>query len=335
MSHDIIIGLQYGDEGKGKVVYNLCQKGYTHCIRFNGGPNAGHTIYHNNNKIVTHQVPTGIFFNLKCIIGSGCVLDVEKLNNEIEEIEKLSGLKNIRNNIKIAKNCHIITRELIEEDILTDKIGSTKSGIRPTYRNKYNRNGILAKSIGSQICGCDVIDMYNEINSNETKILFEGAQGFMLDIDYGHYPYVTSSQCHIGMVVSSGVSFRQINNVYGIAKIYNTYVGNMNFGPDSAAEDYNDIEKLGTLGNEFGSTTGRKRQCNWLNLDELKKAININGVNILIFNKCDILKQLNLFRCFYNKKLLSFNSFKDLQYFIRNKLGEDIEIIYSENKHTI
>lgn len=334
MSHDIILGLQYGDEGKGKVVYNLCQNSYTHCVRFNGGPNAGHTIYHNNNKIVTHQVPTGIFFDLTCIIGPGCVLDISKLKNEIEEIEKALG-KNIRNNIKIAKNCHIITEELIQEDILNDKIGSTKSGIGPTYRNKYNRNGILAYSVGEKIHDCEIIDTYEELNKANIKILFEGAQGFMLDIDYGHYPYVTSSQCHIGMVVSSGISFKKINNVYGIAKIYNTYVGKMKFEPIESSKDYNTIQQLANIGSEYGSTTGRKRQCNWLNLDELKKAIIVNGVNILIFNKCDIIKQLNLYKCFYNNKLTSFNSFTDMKDFIRKHIDDDIEIKYSENKHTI
>ena len=146
MSCDVVVGLQYGDEGKGKVLYSLLNNNqlYTYCLRFNGGPNAGHTIYHNDKKIVTHQVPTGIFYNLICVIGSGCVLDIDKLENEIKELENI-GVKDIRKRLKIANNCHIIKKEYIEEDINTDKIGSTGSGIRPTYREKYNRNGILAK----------------------------------------------------------------------------------------------------------------------------------------------------------------------------------------------
>ena len=143
---DIIVGLQHGDEGKGKVVYHLIKNNnYTRCVRFNGGPNAGHTIYVNQNKIVTHQLPTGILYGIPSLIGPGCVIYISKLNEEINEVRQF-GI-DISSLLKISKNAHIILEEHIQEDIATDKVGSTKSGIRPVYRNKYNRSGMRVNDL--------------------------------------------------------------------------------------------------------------------------------------------------------------------------------------------
>ena len=326
MSHDVIVGLQFGDEGKGKVIYSLLTDGnandnvnddgsnndtnkkYTHCVRFNGGPNAGHTIYHNGNKLVTHQIPTGIFYGLTCIIGSGCVIDIDKLESEIKMVEE-AGVSNVRKLLKVAYNCHVITKEFVEEDATTDKIGSTKSGIRPTYREKYNRAGTRAETLGTSICGCQIINPYNELSQDSVCVLFEGAQGFMLDIDYGYYPYVTSSHCHTAMISTTGVSFRNIDRVYGIAKLYNTYVGTRKFQP----EDDEDLKKLAQMGEEFGSTTGRLRQCYWLNLDELTQAIEVNGVSDLIINKCDIMEQLGVFKLVHRDSLNDDNDIDNIK----------------------
>lgn len=333
---DIIVGLQYGDEGKGKVVYNLIQKNnYDYCVRFNGGPNAGHTIYHNGQKIITRQIPTGIFYGLTCIIGSNCVLDLNKLEEEIKLVESV-GIDDIRQKLKIANNCHIIKDEYIIEDKKTDKIGSTGSGIRPAYREKYNRSGLRA-DIFQDILGCEIIDTYKELSKKGIKILCEGAQGFMLDVDYGNYPYVTSSNCHAGIITNNGLSLRNIRNVYGICKCYNTYVGNMEYQPKG--KDGEIMEELGRLGNEFGSNTERKRQCNWLDVDELIKAIYINGVNILIMNKCDIIEELGIFKLYHKNELIEFENLNKMKEFIIDKIKDniefDIEFLFSYNKDTI
>jgi len=330
---DIVIGLQHGDEGKGKVVKSLMENGdYNICCRFNGGPNAGHTIYHNGHKIVTHLVPSGIFYNKICVIGSGCVIDIDKLKNEIIEIEML-GI-DVRNNLKISFNCHIIDKSHIEEDVRTDKIGSTGSGIRPVFRDKYNRCGKRVKDLANdKLLGCEIIDPSVFLNLQENIILFEGAQGFELDIDWGKYPYVTSSHCFSGFIGSCGVSHKAIRNVYGLCKIYDTYVGNYEF----QSED-EDCYKLGELGNEFGSTTGRKRQVNWLNVDRLKKAIIMNGVTKLIINKCDIIEKLGKYKILndYNKQIIDFTSFDVMKLYIQERLkGLVDEIIFSESPYKI
>ncbi len=332
----IIIGLQYGDEGKGKVTNCMIRNNkihsFTHCVRYNGGPNAGHTIYHNNKKLVTHQVPTGIIYGLKCVIGPNCALDIKKLQDEIDML-KNHGIQNIEENLKISFNTHIIQPKHINEDVSTDKIGSTGCGMRPVYRDKYNRSGLRVDkdyNIGTKICGCEVIDPYVFLNKDGTKILFEGAQGFELDINWGKYPFVTSSQCDTGMIVSCGYSFRKIKNVYGIAKIYNTYVGAMDYQPNDEK-----LIKLQKLGEEFGSTTNRKRQCNWLNLDELLRSININSVTDLIINKCDIFQQLEFYKLYHNGDGVEFKTFDEMKTYIRAAVPNHIHLIFSSNKDSI
>tara|TARA_B100000929_G_scaffold269462_1_gene239023 strand:+ start:2807 stop:3829 length:1023 start_codon:yes stop_codon:yes gene_type:complete len=335
---DIIVGLQHGDEGKGKVVYHLIKNNnYTRCVRFNGGPNAGHTIYVNQNKIVTHQLPTGILYGIPSLIGPGCVIDISKLNEEINEVRQF-GI-DISSLLKISKNAHIILEEHIQEDIATDKVGSTKSGIRPVYRNKYNRSGMRVNDNKELLNylkenGIDVVDSSEFLNVGNQYILFEGAQGFELDIDWGDYPYVTSSNCIAGYATCSGVSPKSVQNIWGIGKLYDTYVGLKKFQPSD--EIFN---KLGDIGNEFGATTGRRRQCNWLNIETLKRAIRVNGVTHLVINKCDIIEKLNKFIIYVkngNKK--EFSSLNEMKEFIirelrnENILESNIFFSYSKEK---
>lgn len=327
---DIIIGVQYGDEGKGKVTEALMKKKeHSHCARYNGGPNAGHTIYVNGKKLVTHQVPTGIIHGMKCLIGPCCVIDIEKLEQEIVMLEE-HGVKDVRKNLKIAHNAHIISKKHIQEDIANDMSGSTHCGIRPVYRDKYDRCGTRAETF-NQICGCEIVNSYKELSQPGTKVLFEGAQGFMLDIDWGHYPFVTSSHCTSTVISSCGYPFKKIRNVYGIAKIYETYVGKMEYqGPDP------ELVTLGQLGHEYGATTGRLRQCNWFNLDTINMAVTVNSVTHLIINKCDIIEQLGVFKLIHNDTKIEFETLEKMKEYINaNIIDPDIEIIYSYHKDRI
>tara|TARA_Y100000589_G_C27194651_1_gene646255 strand:+ start:485 stop:1507 length:1023 start_codon:yes stop_codon:yes gene_type:complete len=335
---DVIVGLQHGDEGKGKITHILLkQNKYDLCIRYNGGPNAGHTIYHNNKKIVLHQIPCGILHGIKSIIGPGCVIDIDKLEEEIKMLEE-SGIENVRHNLKIAFNAHVITDENIKNDKNNNKVGTTCSGIGPTYVNKYNRCGKRISKYLREIydLNLDVIDTieYIHINNEFKNIFFEGAQGYELDIDWGDYPYVTSSNCLSGNSFTCGVPPNTVNKIYGVCKLYETYVGSKNFEKKDIIFD-----KLRELGHEYGATTGRNRQCNWLNIDRLIKALLCNGVNELIINKCDIIKELNVFKLIYEKNIIEFSSFEEMKGFIVNSLrkilGNELNIIFSESPNKI
>ncbi len=256
MITDIVIGLQHGDEGKGKVTHHLLKSGeYTHCIRFNGGQNAGHTIYHNGDKIVTHAIPAGVFFNVKSIIGSGCVLNIDKLYGEIDKLT--SAGVDVMSNLKIAANAHIITEDHLNEDAKDNSIGTTKSGNGPAYRDKYARRGVRAGDIGD--LRPFLVDMVEELyySDEKTAVLMEGAQGFWLDPDWGDYPFVTSSHCGVAAALQNGITPRSLRDVWGIAKIYETYVGKRTFQPEGEV-----FENIQEVGKEFGATTGRVRQCN-------------------------------------------------------------------------
>ena len=323
MLADIIVDLQYGDCGKGKVTHTLCKgEDYTHVIRYNGGCNAGHTIFHNGRKFVTHHIPAGVFFNIKSIIGSGCVLNVSQFFKEIKELEdggiKTDGL------IYVAKNAHIITQDHLDEDSKDTSIGTTKKGNGPAYRDKYDRKGLRAKDIPE--LRPYLIDLYEElhIKNKDAKILFEGAQGFGLDIDWGDYPYVTSSNCISAAACMNGVSPRNIRHIWGVAKSYETYVGAKKFQP--VDEIFNKIQ---TLGEEFGATTGRKRQVNWMNLNFLKKAIDINGATHIVFNKMDVLQKTEAWSLYNNGLKMSFETeeaFKD--FILRDLVPNKIHQIY-------
>lgn len=308
---DVVIDLRYGDCGKGKVAVELAKSGrYTHCLRFSGSNNAGHTIYINGKKIVGHAIPMGIVCGIKSIIGSGCVINVKHFLQEIKDLEaegiKTEGL------VYIAKNAHIITDEHIAKDQLDTTIGTTKRGNGPAYSDKYNRRGVRAESVKE--LQPYLIDLHEEFHGqNNVRILCEGAQGFELDIDWGDYPYVTSSHCNVGSAVLNGIPVQKIRNIFGVAKIYDTYVGTKKFEPDQVI-----FKQIRLAGNEYGATTGRPRQCNWLNLDGMIKGIQQNGTTQLIINKCDILNAVRIYNLIYKGKIVSFDSFEYMQAYIKD-----------------
>ncbi len=290
MKADFVIDFSFGDCGKGKVSHHLLKDGgYTHCIRYNGSSNAGHTIYHHGKKLVTHLIPAGVFFGVKSIVGPGCVLNVKKFFDEINYLED-NGI-NARSLVKISKNTHIVTDAHLQEEIGETAIGTTKSGVGPAYRDKYARSGIRAESIPE--LKPFLVDFHEEVFSNPNNLLLmEGAQGMGLDIDHGDYPYVTSSACGVAGALQNGIPYTAVRNVFGVIKGYETYVGAKQFeNPEDPV-----LPKLRELGNEFGATTGRPRQCNYLCISSLTKAIQMNGLTTLVVNKMDILKQLNVWK---------------------------------------
>ena len=232
----------------------------------------------------------------------------------------------VKSKLKISYNCHIITSNHIQEDIKTDRVGSTKCGIRPVYRDKYNRKGLRVDKLDFDL-DIEIIDPYIELNKEGVKAFFEGAQGFMLDIDWGNYPYVTSSSCLSSQACTSGISVKSINEIYGAAKIYNTYVGTKNFQPDEEV-----FKNLVELGNEKGSTTGRTRQCNWIDLDELEKGI---VVTTLIINKCDIIIILGIFKLYDKEELKEFETFDEMKKYISKRFSFLKKIIFSSSSTEI
>jgi len=336
MIADVVVDLQYGDCGKGKVAHHLLNHNdYTHVIRYNGGCNAGHTIFHGGKKFITHHIPCGVFYGIKSIIGPGCVINPKKFLEEITNLEE-NGIQ-ARSMVKIAENAHVITDFHMAQDSKDEEIGTTKRGNGPAYRDKYARRGIRA---------CDVpelqsflVDMYYELyedsDPNKVKVLFEGAQGFGLDIDWGDYPYVTSSHCTVGSAILNGVPYNCIRDVYGVAKVYETYVGAKNFEPDNPA-----FPLLRKYGEEFGATTGRPRQCNWLDLDKLSKAIKINGVNRLVINKMDVMRKLGQWTLIKDGGEKHFESEQEIRSYMFKQLADPLEkrpvlLYFSDNKHSI
>lgn len=308
---DIIVDLQAGDTGKGKVCHSLLKKEdeYNYVIRYNGGGNAGHTIYHNGQKIVTHFIPCGVLYGIKSIIGPGCVVNVSKLFSEIEYLENFGF--NVRENLLIDKRAHIITDEHLELDGQDNKIGTTKQGIGPAYQDKYGRKGIRVES--EPLLSDFIFDIYSLHKDKNAKILFEGAQGFELDVDWGDYPYVTSSHCTSGSAILNGVPPQSIRKIFGTAKAYRTYVGLKEF-EDSTLEVF---EKIREIGQEYGATTGRKRQVNWIDVSSLIQAININGVTDLIINKLDVLESVGEFKLIYDSEIMSFEKISEFKSFIK------------------
>ena len=314
MIADVVVDLQYGDCGKGKVTHYLCKiNDYTHVIRYNGGCNAGHTIYHDGQKVVTHHIPAGVFFGIKSIIGPGCVVDPNQFFEEIKTLEDL-GIP-ARDLVYIAKNAHVITRDHLREDGVDRTIGTTKRGNGPAYRDKYGRKGKRAEEV--KALQDFIVDVYEELHNNEkeVKILFEGAQGFGLDIDWGDYPYVTSSHCTAASALLNGVPPHAIRNIYGIAKMYETYVGAKRF---EGAEPI--FEQIRRVGEEYGATTGRPRQCNWMDWQLLERAININGVTDLIINKVDVLDEIGQWSLYDEGSKKEFRSSIDMQQWISDKI---------------
>lgn len=334
MAVDVLLGLQWGDEGKGKIVDYLAER-YQMVCRFQGGPNAGHTLWVNGKKTVLHTIPSGIFHeHLVNVIGNGVVIDPITLIREIDEL--LPGLPDVRERLCIAKKAHLIlpTHRLLdmasELSKGVDKIGSTLRGIGPCYMDKTGRNGLRVGDILSSTFKEKYIslrdkhlrllklypdtqfDLKNEEDNwfgaidrmkdlllidaeyflseqlkNGHDILAEGAQGVMLDIDFGTYPYVTSSNTISSGVCSGlGVPPTAIRHVIGISKAYCTRVGSGPF-PSELLDDVG--ERLRVAGHEFGSTTGRPRRCGWIDLPQLRYAAMITGCTHIAITKLDVL----------------------------------------------
>ena len=326
---DIIFGLCWGDEGKGKISAAL-SKNYDYVCRWNGGPNAGHTVYLNDKKYKTHLIPSGIFYGKKSIIGPNCVINIAKFFDEIEYLNNEGFDTSL---IKVSPKTHIITQKHIEYDLkfLKEKLGTTGQGIAPAYSDKMLRVGKLAKDYLDKKYIWDG-DLYGDI-------LCEGAQSFWLDINFGDYPYVTSSETLPYSACSLGFSPKYIREIIGIAKIYDTKSGIDPLFPETLWQDP-DLDEIIQLGQEYGSTTGRKRLVNWLRLDKLLEAINRSGVSRLIINKCDILKTIGKYKIIMENRIVSFESFLDMKkniedYIYKNTNGDCTEIIFSGDKQKI
>ncbi len=345
---DVLLGLQWGDEGKGKIVDVLTPK-YDIIARFQGGPNAGHTIEFDGKKFILHTIPSGIF-NEKTInvIGNGVIVDPFVLQNEIKELNE--GGISVRENLLISRKAHIIlpTHRLLdavsEQSKGKNKIGSTLKGISPAYTDKVSRNGMRIGDLESDefekrygqarerhmktidqydidysemkfdgltfteyeeawLKSLEMLRQLRKVNSEYylnnalkegKKILAEGAQGTLLDIDFGSYPFVTSSNTiTAGVCNGLGIAPSRVGQVFGIFKAYCTRVGS---GPFPTELNDDSGEQLRNLGHEFGSTTGRPRRCGWLDLPALKYAVMLNGVTELMMMKADVLNSFEILK---------------------------------------
>jgi len=343
---DVLLGLQWGDEGKGKAI-DVLTPIYDIVARFQGGPNAGHTLEFDDIKVVLHQVPSGIFHsNIINVIGNGVVFDPVKFHNEILGSKDIPGLVNyipfedIKKKLIISDEAHLILPshrwldEVYEISKGSNKIGSTKCGIGPCYTDKTARVGIRIGEIKKPgfkqrfenllLNHKDIINIYNDLFfddnedwereieiffeaieflqqfsiqdtpaylnqalRNNQRILAEGAQGTSLDINFGDYPFVTSSTTvSAGACIGLGIPPQAIGEVFGLVKAYSTRVGS---GPFPTEQDNETGERLRQKGNEYGATTGRPRRCGWLDLVQIKRAVMLNGVTKLILSKADVL----------------------------------------------
>ncbi len=337
MKADVLLGLQWGDEGKGKIVDVLTPK-YDVVTRFQGGPNAGHSLEFNQIKHVLHTIPSGVFHDGQVnIIGNGVVIDPVIFKKETESIEKLG--VNLIPKLLISRKAHLILPSHRILDAASEaskgitKIGSTLKGIGPTYMDKTGRNGLRV----GDILLSDFLDKYNHLKKKHIdllrlydfvynieeqeaqwfagieelrrytivdsefeinhflnagkKVLAEGAQGTMLDIDFGSYPFVTSSNTiSAGACTGLGIAPTRIGEVFGVFKAYCTRVGSGPFPTELLDETG---ERLRQKGHEFGATTGRPRRCGWLDLVALKYSIMINGVTQLFMTKADVLSEFD------------------------------------------
>ncbi len=330
---DVIVDLQYGDCGKGKVAHYLAHNSsYTHVLRYNGGANAGHTIYHDGKKFITQQIPAGVFYGIKSIVGSGCVVNPEQFFKEIKMLED-AGI-DTKGKIFIAENAHVITQAHKAEDKQQGgAIGTTGSGNGPAYRDKYGRSGVRAKDVPE--LKPYLIDLYKEwFSASDVHVLAEGAQGFGLDIDWGDYPFVTSSHCTTAGALLNGVPPTAIVNVWGVAKIYETYVGSKKFQPEGEV-----FKRIATAGEEFGAVTGRPRQTNWMNMQTLERAIRMNGVTHIVFSKVDVLRVVGQWAVIDEDKTIDFATEKEMMDFVKERLTaigiKKENVFFSESKETI
>ncbi|MDP5093842.1 MAG: adenylosuccinate synthase [Polaribacter sp.] len=374
MAVDLLLGLQWGDEGKGKIVDVLTQN-YDIIARFQGGPNAGHTLIFDGFKHVLHTIPSGIFHKTAMnVVGNGVVIDPVIFKRELENLDKHN--IDYTSKLLISRKAHLIlpTHRLLDAASETAKgkakIGSTLKGIGPTYMDKTGRNGmrvgdlelenwkekydaLTAKHISmlnyfdvqveynlteleAEFCkGIDKLRTLEFIDSEEyfsnamkqgKTILAEGAQGSLLDIDFGTYPFVTSSNTTAaGACTGLGVAPNRIGEVYGIFKAYTTRVGSGPFPTELFDEDG---ATMGRVGNEFGATTGRPRRCGWLDIVALKYAVDINGVTQLMMMKGDVLSGFETL-----KVATSYNyKGKEIMHLPYNIEPENVSVNYTEFK---
>ena len=306
-SVDIIYDTAWGDSGKGKVSSHLSsissksiknlgigKKHYDIVVRWSGGQNAGHTIHLAGKKYKTHMVPAGVFHGITSLIGPGCVVNLELLK---EELSYLSGHGFDTSLVKISPAAHIVTPEHIQFDKenLAKKLGTTSKGIAPAYSAKYARTGTRFETIAKSD---PLWKQYLFDGKLYGNILCEGAQGFFLDINWGGYPYVTSSETLPYAACSIGFSPKKIRNIYAVAKIYDTRSGEDPEFPESLF-DNPELSTIGEIGQEYGTTTGRRRKVNYLNLDKLIFALNTGGGSHLIVSKCDVLEEARIFKLYY------------------------------------
>ena len=333
MSITAVIGGQWGDEGKGKIV-DLLSRNASMVARFQGGANAGHTVYKGDKKIILHQIPSGILTkNCQCVLGNGMVIDPVDLVKELDMLRENN--IDFHNSIYIAANAHIVTPvhkwiDSKSEEASEQKIGTTCRAIGPAYVDKYNRRGIRALDLNKEeklrkqvmdrlqnaiISGElseshrndiipeidqflkdsaiifpmveDTFSMLHHMVDNEKNILLEGAQGTMLDVNHGTYPFVTSSSPSSGGIATGlGLPLTKVNRIVGIFKAYTTRVGK---GPFPTELSDSDGQKLRDLGKEYGATTGRSRRCGWFDAVEAKYSVQINGFTEITLTKLDIL----------------------------------------------
>ncbi len=371
MSASIIIGTQWGDEGKAKVIDYLAHD-VDIVVRYQGGANAGHTVNVDGNKYVFHLIPSGVLYsNVICILGGGMVIDPSAFFSELKNLEE-KGI-DYSDRIRIADNAHILldyhrmADSKSEEDSGSHKIGTTKRGIGHCYADKVDRTGIrmadlysdhfyrerlgyiierknkfLEKAYGLEPVNRNEVEAYlrdmgarlkkylvnvsyylNMELASGRKVLLEGAQGTMLDLDHGTYPYVTSSNPTTGGAISgSGINFRFIDSVIGITKAYTTRVGEGPFPTEVFDEE---AEKLRQLGGEFGATTGRPRRVGWFDVEPVRHGVRVNGLNMIALTKLDVLDQYETLKVAVGYEL----SGKRVSYFPSSEY-ENIEVIYEE-----
>jgi adenylosuccinate synthase len=322
MPADVVLGLGWGDEGKGKVVDYLA-KDYDYVVRFNGGNNAGHTLVVNGHKVAVHALPSGVLHpHVNNIIGNGCVVDPEQLAKEINEF----GVSSLIGRLFISHAAHVIVPSArMEDQQQGQKIGTTGRGIGPTYAAKMHRTGLrienFIKGESNSPYSEDLIRLIKPFVTDTThllqtalasgaNILLEGAQGTLLDVDHGTYPYVTSSNCTIGAALTgTGLNHKALRKVIGVVKAYSTRVGE---GPFPTEQNNEIGTKLRELGREYGTTTGRNRRCGWLNYTELRKASQLNGVDEVAVTKLDVLDSFKTipigYSVFGNEKTINYQN---------------------------
>lgn len=294
---DLVIDLAWGDSGKGKVSHSLLSnQSYDLVLRTSGANNCGHTIYHGGKKYATHSLPAGIFRGIPSVIGRNCALhprsffqELDKLSAAFAQDAELSKY-DLRQLVKVDGRTTIITDAHLAEDAQDTKIGTTKKGVGPAVRDKYGRTGQQAQDVPE--LQPFLIDLVQELGRGQIqRILGEGAQGHFLDPHFGTMPYVTSLHCGTAAALLNGLSHKSLHRVYGCIKAYTTYVGNDSFhGTDPI------LNQIQEVGQEYGTTTGRKRQCNYLNLEDLAQAILVNSPDILVISKMDVLQRVDTWK---------------------------------------